>query len=179
MSTREYRDNKLLYYGKNVFGLSAYMSIWVFLLLAAAIWRVVEKILIWNGDTAFAFVVAIIYVIVAFAAALSIRGCEKGGLYLNIAFLIFTIIWAPVDMSFSAANDMVNAVASNDSLVSLLGGVTNSVFSTIYRSILWFFQEVVSIVFLVVFIKHRKFFMVDYITMKRKYMNDMAVGTGE
>lgn len=176
----EFRDRKSLYYQKPIPGYKAYINFFMPVISVCAIWGLILDIINWTGEP-LSFTLAVLYAVLAVIATLTARGADTLGFWCNLIFLAFFLVNNILSTVFTLISAAALSSAANGAAASagLIGSYVAS-FATLGVGIalvpmLIGFVLVVAFVafYLVVFIRHHRYFLTDLRDLKKQYDRDI------
>ncbi|MEG2769329.1 MAG: hypothetical protein RR902_00760 [Oscillospiraceae bacterium] len=180
MTGKQMREKQLMFYGRKVNGLSAYINFWSIFFVIISGLRCLTSIINYNGDN-FSLIVNIFFAGLSLMACLTVRGLDKFAFYSNLVFIAFIFLVFVALQVVDGINYIVQSVAYNSSAIASAAeanyinlatnsimGIANSyiAFGVFFTAILF---SVFTVYYFIMFIKHRKLFLTDVRILKKEY----------
>lgn len=175
----EFRDKKLEYYGKKIPGLTPYSNVLLPIVGVLQLWGIVTALIGWAGVSD-DFVFNIVLLILSITAFFTLRDYDALGFWANLLFLCAFIaaqIYNVVNMlSMSAllqstANDVVSGAGFVLGSAVMMGTTLGFGLTIVPVLIETTILITAAVFYIVVFIRHRKFFFTGFKTLKKEFLD--------
>ena len=174
----EFRDKKQEYYGKKISGLIPYANVLLPIVGVLQLWGIITAIVGWSGVSA-GFVFNMVLLFLSVTAFATLRDYDALGFWANLLFLgafiaaqIYNVV-AVLSVSALLQNSANGVAASAGSAFgsAVMMGATLGLGLTIVPVLIAAVLLIsVAVFYIVVFIRHRKFFFTSFKALKKEFL---------